>query len=203
MLGKKQPLNKSATMCLADNSGQIFFCESQFKNLRTISIFLLPFVAFLAFRAPDILFFLSEEALEILTLPFQIIVWAIIFVYYDISLLEIAWVLNKKRIIFSTVLIGTMSYLSLIFYLAPRYGLEGLCTTILISLIIMFIFTSLYLQKAGVKIPLYKSCEKPVVATMGLAVVLHYVNSFPFIFILLAGFISYSLILITTLALDK
>ncbi len=199
---ENQSLKQSATESMADDSGQAFL-DNQFENLRITSIFLFPLVAFVAFRAQNILFFFSKEALEILTLPFQIIVWAIILIYYDIFLIGITGVLNKKWIIFSSLVIGTISYIPLNFYLTPRYGLVGLCTTIVINLAIMFIFTVFFLTKVSIKLPLYKTLEKPVIATMAITLILHYTNTWPFSLAFLASAAGYFVTFAIITVLDK
>jgi O-antigen/teichoic acid export membrane protein len=179
------------------------FLDNQFENLRTVSIFLFPVIAFIAFRAQDVLFFLSKETLKILTLPFQIIVWAIILIYYDVLLMGIAWVLNKKRIILSTAAMGVISLALLIFYLAPRYGLTGLSITILITSVIVFVFIAFSLAQAGIKLPLYKYCEKPAVATMAMTLVLSYMDSLGLALAFISGAFSYVLIFLIITVLDK
>lgn len=197
---EKQSLNQSDVT--SDNSGQAFL-DKQSENLRTVSIFLFPVIAFIAFRAQDVLFFLSKETLEILTLPFQIIVWAIILIYYDILLMRIAWVLNKKRIILLTAAIGVISLALLIFYLAPRYGLAGLSTAILITLAIVFVFIAFSLSQAGIKFPFYKYCEKPAVATMAMTLVFSYIDSLGLALAFISGAFSYALIFLVITVLDK
>ena len=181
-----------------NKKGQQSFITGQFENLRVVSIFLFPLVTFLAFRAQNVLYFLPKEALEAWTLPFQIIVWSIIFFYYDIVLIVVA----SNRIVFLSLAIGTISSFVLNHYLTSRYSLAGSCIAIVASLVIMFIFLVFSLGKVGIKFPLYKSCEKPAVAAIGLTLVLHYVDSFPFMLILLSSVIGYSLLFIIIFLLD-
>lgn len=178
------------------------FLERQFKNLRVTSMFLFPLVTFLAFRAQDIIPFLFGEGFEIMVLPFQIIVWSVIFIYYNYLFLKIALFFNRTSFVFSSLAILALCAVVLNFCLIPLYGLEGIGIATLISLAVMFIFAAFYLAKAGIRIPLYQSCEKPIVATMGLTLTLHYVDSWPSPLILLAGVVSYLLIWLILLASD-
>jgi len=199
---EKQAQNQSAGNAVADGSGQAFL-DKQIENLRIAFIFMFPVIAFIAFRAQDILFFLSKKTLEILISPFQIIVWAIIFIYYDVFLIWTAWVLNKKWIIFSTVIIGIASYVPLNFYLVQRYGLAGLSTALVINTAIIFVFIVFSLAKVGIKIPFYKSCEKPAIATMAMTLVLHYMNSAGLALAFISGAFSYALIFLIITFLDN
>lgn len=162
-----------------------------------------PIIAFLAFRAQDIIpFFFGEKSKNIIS-PFQVIIWSGIFIYYNYFLIRIALFINRTRIVFSSLAIEALAAVVLNLYLIPRYGLAGVCIATVASVIIMFGFTVFYITRAGIKIPFYKSCEKPIAATMGLILILHYVDSWPFMLILLLGFTGYSLMLIITSLLDK
>jgi O-antigen/teichoic acid export membrane protein len=179
------------------------FLEGQFKNLRITSIFLFPLVTFLAFRAQDIIPFFFGEASKIMVFPFQIIIWSVIFIYYNYLFLRMALFINRTEIIFSSVAILALYAIVLNFCLIPRYGIEGICIATVVSLAVMFIFTAFYITKVGIRIPLYKSAEKPAIATMGLTLVLHYLDSWSFPLILLSSFVSYFLILIILSTLEK
>ncbi len=179
------------------------FIKGQFKNLRVTSTFLFPFVTFLAFRAPNILPFFFGKEFKNMVLPFQIIIWSVIFIYYNYLFLKIVLFLNRRRIFFSSLAMLALYAIVLNFCLIPRYGIEGICIATVVSLAVMFIFTAFYITELGIRIPFYKSCEKPVVATMGLALVLHYVDSWSFPLILLSGFAAYSLIFIIISSLEK
>ncbi len=179
------------------------FIEAQFKNLGVTSTFLLPIIAFLGFKAQDILPFLFGKESQFMVLPFQIIVWAVIFVYYSYVLLRIALFLNKKQTILLSLAVEALSAMVLNFSLIPGYGLVGLSIASVVTGILMFFFIIFSLAKDGIRIPLYKSYEKPVIATMGLTLVLHYVDSWPFPLILFCSIVGYCLILIITCALDK
>jgi O-antigen/teichoic acid export membrane protein len=179
------------------------FLEKQFKNLRLTSLFIFPIVTFLAFRAQDIIPFFFGEGVEFAILPFQIIIWSVIFIYYSFLLLRIALFLNRKFIVLSGLAIEAISAGVLNFYLYPLYGLEGICIAIVASTAIMFGFIALSLTQIGIRIPFYQSGEKPVIGIMGLTVVLHYVDSWSFPFIFLSGIASYFLILIILSTLRK
>lgn len=197
---EKQSLNQSDVT--ADSSEQAFL-NGQFKKLRIISIFLFPIITFLAFRAQDIISFFSGKGVEFAILPFQIIIWSVILIYYSFLFLRIAIFLNRKSIVLFSLLILALYTIVLNFYLIPLCGLKGISIATVISVAVMFIFILLSFNKAGIKIPLYKSCERPAVATMGMTVVLHYVDSWAFYLILICGFVSCFLILIILFALGK
>ncbi len=178
------------------------FIDRQFKNLRVTSMVLFPVVTFLAFRAQDIIPFFFGEGSQIMILPFQIIVWSVIFIYFNYLFLGIALFINKVGIVFLSLAMLALYAIVLNFCLIPRYGLEGIGIASLVSLAVMFIFTAFYLTRRGIRIPFYQSCEKPAVATMGLTLVLHYVDSWLSPLILLAGVAGYLLILLILSALD-
>lgn len=179
------------------------FLNRQFNNLRVTSIFLFPIIAFLAFRAQDIIPFFFGEKSKLIVFPFQIIIWTVIFIYYSFLLLRIVLFLNRKSVVLFSLAIEALYAVVLNFYLIPLYGLEGISIATLSSLAIMFIFVAFCLTKVGIRVPFYKSGEKPAVATMGLMVVLHYVASVSFLFILLSSFVAYFLILIIVLYLSE
>ena len=179
------------------------FLETQFKNFGVASAFLFPIVTFLTFRAPDITPLLFAERFKIMVLPFQIIVWSVIFIYFNYLFLKMALFINRVGIVFSSLAIEALAAILLNLYLIPRYGLAGACIATVASLIIMFGFIVFCLTKVGTRIPFYKSVEKPIVASMGLALVLHYADSWPLLRTLPLGFTGYSLILIIISALEK
>lgn len=179
------------------------FLEAQFKNFGVAAIFLFPIITFLTFRASDIMPLLFAERFKIMVLPFQIIIWSVIFLYFNYLFLKTALIINRAGIVFSSLAVEAITAIALNLYFIPRYGLEGACIATVASLIIMFGFIVFCLAKGGVRIPFYKSGEKPVVASMGLALVLHYADSWPLPLALLSGFIGYSLILIIISVLER
>ena len=185
------------------NKEQEIYLESRFKELRTASVFLFPVVAFLAFRAQDIIPFLSGERFNQIIFPFQIIIWSAVFIYFNYLFLGIARIINKVEAVLLSFGILVVYAVVLNLCLIPRYWLAGVGVATLASSAVMFIFIVASLNQAGVKIPLYKSLEKPVIATMGMTVVLHYVDSWalPIVFLLSAAV--YSITLAITIALDK
>lgn len=184
-------------------SRQEAFLDNQFKNLRNISAALFPIITFLAFRAQDIIpFIFGKEFKNVL--PAQILIWSVVFIPIHDIFLRIAWFLGKKRHVLLTLPIGAVLFLILNYYLAvQRHSLTGLCAAILISLAVMFIATLLHLAKTGVKMPLYRSFEKPFVAVMAMMLVLHYSDTWPFTFILLASAAGYLLTLTILNVLEK
>jgi len=195
MTDKKQTPDRTCS-----GSGQTIL-DRQFKSLRIASIFVFPVIAFIAFRTQNIFFFLPKEKLTFLFL--QTVIWSLIFIFNILFLTAMAWFLDKKQIIVSTVAIGLLSFVPLNFYFAARYGLVGLAATILLVSAVMFAFILFAFAKIGVKIPIYKSGEKPIVASMGMMLVLHYMNSLGFAASFFAAAISYALILFTTAFLEK
>ena len=212
-VNEKQSLNQSTTDTMANDSGQApnqnkfgseqAFLDKQFENMRMISIFLFPLVAFLAFRAQDIFFFFFTEASNVFVLPFQIIIWSLIFIYFNSLLLKIALFINRQGMVVVSlgILIFYASILNLC--LIPVYGLAGIGLATLISLAVMFGFAVFYLIRVGIKIPFYKICEKPVIATMVVTLILRYTNTWSFPLALVSSIIGYSIILIIVTALDK
>lgn len=184
-----------------NNFVQQALLDKQFKNLRLASMFVFPIIAFIAFRAQDIFFFLPKEKLAFLSL--QIVIWSLIFIFNDIFLVVIAWVSNKKQIVVSTVAIALLSFMPLNLYFAARYGLVGLAVTILLVSAIMFAFMLFAFAKIGVKIPIYKSGEKAVVASMAMMLTLHYTDSTGFAASFFAAAGSYALTLFIIAFLDK
>jgi O-antigen/teichoic acid export membrane protein len=177
--------------------------KKQSKHFKIASFFLLPVVVFVAFRAQDILFFLSKETLESLLLPFQLFVWATFFVYYDFLLIGILAGSDRKRAVFLSCAVGIASLALLNFYLVPRYGLLGLATAVLMTSAIVFVFAALSFAKGRTGFSLYGYCEDPAVAAMSMMLVLHYAVSWNFAAVLLSGAAGYALTLYVLVALNK
>jgi O-antigen/teichoic acid export membrane protein len=187
---------------MTDEEKRAFFNE-QFKNLRITSAFLFPIIAFIAFRARDILPFFFGKGAEPVILPFQIIIWSVILIFYSFMILRIAIFIDKKSTVLVALALEALSLGVLCFYLTSLYGLEGTATAALISTAVLFVFTVLSLTSAGIKMPLYRSGEKPAIAAMGLMVILHYVASMSFPLIFVISFAAYLAIFIIISWLEK
>lgn len=187
---------------MIDEEKQLFI-DRQFANLRKVSIFLFPVVAFLAFRAQDILPFLFGKDAEPVIFPFQIIIWSIIFIFNGFLFLRIALVIDKKSTVWVSLALEAIYMGILCFFLIPLCGLKGVASAALVSTGVMYTFIFFSLTSAGIKMPLYKSSEKPAIAAMGLMVTLHYIDSLPFVFIFAAGVAVYFFIFVIISWLER
>ena len=170
------------------------FIENRFKDLGIGAIFIFPLVAFITFRAQDIIPFFFGESARSAVLPFQVGAWGLVFLFYVYILLQIALFLNKKYLVFSSLIIEAFFAWVLNFYSIPLYGQTGIGISILVSLAAVFMLIAVSLNGAGIRIPFYRTGEKPAIGTMGLMVALHYLDTAQFFLIFIAGAATYFLI---------
>jgi len=185
-------------------------------NLKYMFLLVFPLSTFLAFEAPRIIpFLLGDKFTTSCLLPirgytgevfaFQIIIWTLNFLYFNLVHYRMAIVIQKKRIIGWGILNGVVVGILLNLWLIPLYGFQGACISTLVMEVIIFLTILFFFQKEGIRIPLRKAGEKPLIATLGLAIILHYfqVHHLPFWLILPLSVLGYFIILILLLTFSK
>jgi len=176
---------------------------SYLKSMNTMFMFIFPLTAFLAFRAEDIIPHIFGQEFEIAVSPFQIIIWSLPPVTLNYFLYRFIPLTNRLKITLLILISAVLFSILLNLYLIPRYGLAGACTATLVAEVLLLVVSIFYIRRFDIKIPFYKSAEKPLVATLGLMVVLHYFASTQLFIALLMGIGSYCLVLLVISMLEE
>jgi O-antigen/teichoic acid export membrane protein len=162
-----------------------------FKYLLIIG---LPIAFGVTILANDIILLVYGVTFTQSTVPLQIIIWTIPLLFLSYLLSTVITSINKQHLLYKIMFLSMITNIILNLLLIPNFSYLGSSFVTLISELVVFIFSFIYVSKFICRITVKKTLIKPLIACVFMGIILSVIH-FNLVIMILIGSITYILFL--------
>lgn len=184
LLAAFQPMmSRLAVSDLSFNKFEYFYQKS-FKFLFIISF---PASVLGMVLAPKIILLIFGADFRNAVIPFQILIWAVNFIFLDVLLTLVLTSINKQRLLIAGNVMSILANTAFSIILVKKYGYVGAAWAALISYGVVFVFDFYFVTKNLKCTPLKQGILQTVMSSFIAGIVLYNFHNLNVVFLLMFG----------------